>query len=127
MDAPACISLLSDLEPVRTYGKVSKVVGLIAEGKGIKAPLGAVCQLLGEEGNGKGVPAEVVGFRDDACLLMPYGDLRGISQGCLVQNTATPAAFARGQAVFGPGHRRLRQPHRQQGPHRSQALLPALR
>ncbi|MBI4804930.1 MAG: FliI/YscN family ATPase [Desulfovibrio sp.] len=101
MDAPACISLLSGLEPVRTYGKVSKVVGLIAEGKGIKAPLGAVCRLLGEGGHDEGVPAEVVGFRDDSCLLMPYGDLRGISQGCLVQNTATPPLLPVGRRFLG--------------------------
>lgn len=101
MDATACISLLSDLDPVRTYGKVSKVVGLIAEGRGIKAPLGAVCQLLGEGGKDKGVPAEVVGFRDDSCLLMPYGDLRGVSQGCLIQNTATPPLLPVGRRFLG--------------------------
>jgi flagellum-specific ATP synthase len=100
LDAGACITLLSELDPVRTYGKVSKVVGLIAEGKGIKAPLGAVCRLMGE-GDNKGVPAEVVGFRDDACLLMPYGDLRGISQGCLIQNTATPPLLPVGNRFLG--------------------------
>ena len=99
LDAPACLSLLDELDPVRTFGKVSKVVGLIAEGKGIKAPLGAVCRLM--SGDGKGVPAEVVGFRDDSCLLMPYGELRGVSQGCLIQNTATPPLLPVGNRFLG--------------------------
>ncbi|MFZ5427831.1 MAG: FliI/YscN family ATPase [Thermodesulfobacteriota bacterium] len=100
MDAAACLSLLEGLDPVRTYGKVSKVVGLIAEGKGIKAPLGAVCRMM-PPGAEDGVPAEVVGFRDDACLLMPYGDLRGVSQGCLIQNTATPPLMPVGRRFLG--------------------------
>ena len=101
LDQAACISLLQDLDPVRTYGKVSKVVGLIAEGKGIKAPLGAVCRLMPPGDSNQGVPAEVVGFRDDACLLMPYGDLRGISQGCLIQNTSTPPIIPVGNRFLG--------------------------
>uniref|UniRef100_A0A7C4AGW7 FliI/YscN family ATPase n=1 Tax=Fundidesulfovibrio putealis TaxID=270496 RepID=A0A7C4AGW7_9BACT len=102
MDASAAASFLSGLEPVRTYGKVSKVVGLIAEGKGIRAPLGAVCMLLPEGGaEDRAIPAEVVGFRDDSCLLMPYGDLRGVSQGCLIQNTATPPLMPVGKRFLG--------------------------
>ncbi len=102
MDASAAASFLSGLEPVRTYGKVSKVVGLIAEGKGIRAPLGAVCMLLPEDGaEDRAIPAEVVGFRDDSCLLMPYGDLRGVSQGCLIQNTATPPLMPVGKRFLG--------------------------
>ncbi|MFP5240441.1 MAG: FliI/YscN family ATPase [Acidobacteriota bacterium] len=103
MDAQACLSLLDGLDPVRTYGKVSKIVGLIAEGKGIKAPLGAVCQLMPEGCSEAeaGIPAEVVGFRDDSCLLMPYGDLRGIGQGCLIRNTATPPLLPVGRRFLG--------------------------
>lgn len=101
MDAQACASFLTDLDPVRTFGKVSKVVGLIAEGKGIKAPLGSVCRLMPEGREEAGLPAEVVGFRDDSCLLMPYGDLRGISPGSLIQNTATPPHMPVGRRFLG--------------------------
>ncbi len=101
LDAKACVTLLGDIEPVRTYGKVTKVVGLIAEGKGIKAPLGAVCQLLPDGRQDLAIPAEVVGFRDDACLFMPYGELRGISPGSLIQNTATPPLVPVGRRFLG--------------------------
>jgi len=102
-EAHGACSLLEQLVPVQSFGKVSKVVGLIAEGRGIKAPVGAVCQMVSEDGQGgvREVPAEVVGFRDGACLFMPYGDLRGISPGTLIRNTSTPPLFPVGDCYLG--------------------------
>jgi len=103
LDLQAAIDALRELHPVRTFGKVSKVVGLIAEGRGIKAPVGSVCELLSDNGRGgvDEVPAEVVGFRDGACLFMPYGELRGIAPGTLIRNTSTPPLFPVGNAYLG--------------------------
>jgi flagellum-specific ATP synthase len=102
VDAAGAISLLSAMQPMKTYGKVSKVVGLIAEGRGIRAPVGSVCHMLPQgEAPGTEVPAEVVGFRDGACLFMPYGDLRGISPGTLIRNTSTPPLFPVGRRYLG--------------------------
>ena len=72
LDAKSALAVLEQMRPARTYGKVSKVVGLVAEGRGIKAPIGSVCELLSDDGRGATteVPAEVVGFRDGACLFM---------------------------------------------------------
>ncbi len=101
-DTKGALALLEQMRPVRTYGKVSKVVGLIAEGRGIKAPVGSVCQLLSDDGREVvEVPAEVVGFRDGACLFMPYGDLRGIAPGTLIRNTSTPPLFPVGRRYLG--------------------------
>ena len=99
IDPKGCLNLLGSMDPCRTYGKVSKVVGLIAEGRGVKAPLGSVCNLLPEDGDP--IPAEVVGFRDGACLFMPYGDMRGISPGSLVQNLSTPPLIPVGWSMLG--------------------------
>jgi len=93
------LGLLEDLDPCQTFGKVTKVVGLIAEGHGIKAPLGSVCYLLPD--HGPSIPAEVVGFRDGACLFMPYSDMRGISPGSLIQNAATPPHMPVGYSMLG--------------------------
>ena len=41
LDPQACAKLLRAGDPVRLYGKVNKVVGLVAEGSGLRAPLGA--------------------------------------------------------------------------------------
>ena len=47
-DPKATLSLLSELSPYTTYGKVIKIVGLVAEGTGIKAPLGSLCHIQPE-------------------------------------------------------------------------------
>ncbi|MHC1712695.1 MAG: FliI/YscN family ATPase [Solidesulfovibrio sp.] len=102
LDTKSLIGLLEQMRPVQTFGKVSKVVGLIAEGRGIKAPVGSVCHLVSDDGQAvHEVPAEVVGFRDGACLFMPYGDLRGIAPGTLIKNTSTPPLFPVGRAYLG--------------------------
>ena len=101
LDPSGCISLLSGLDPCQVYGKVSKVVGLIAEGRGIKAPLGSVCRLIPDAGEAGGIPAEVVGFRDDCCLFMPYGEMRGIRPGSLIKNMTSPPLFPVGERLLG--------------------------
>ena len=89
------------LELCQTFGKITKVVGLIAEGQGIKPPVGAVCHLLPEDKNSPPIPAEVVGFRDGACLFMPYGDMRGIRPGSLIRNSVAPPHIPVGPGLLG--------------------------
>ncbi|MUM78028.1 FliI/YscN family ATPase [Pseudodesulfovibrio sp. F-1] len=97
--AKSRLGLLEQFDPCQTFGKVTKVVGLIAEGHGIRAPLGSVCHLIPE--NAKPIAAEVVGFRDGACLFMPYADMRGIGPGSLIRNAATPPHVPVGNALLG--------------------------
>lgn len=112
MDPRGCLNYLRDLDPVLTYGKVSKVVGLIAEGRGIRAPLGSVCHLLPDEFDHRtggdsaaalrdAVAAEVVGFREGAVLFMPYGDLRGVRPGSLIRNSSAPPLLPVGPRFLG--------------------------
>ena len=100
LDPRACRRLLHEANPVRLFGKVNKVVGLVAEGSGLRAPLGAVCHML-PEGDAEGVAAEVVGFRDGNLLFMPYGDMRGIRPGSLIRNTSMPPVFPVGPDLLG--------------------------
>ena len=64
-------------------GKVTRVVGLVVEVKGMRASIGDICEIE-IAGRQKRLTAEVVGFRDDLSILMPLGDLEGISPGCKV-------------------------------------------
>ena len=100
LDPQACIKLLQTSNPVRLYGKVNKVVGLVAEGSGLRAPLGAVCHML-PDGGDEGIAAEVVGFRDGNLLFMPYGDMRGIRPGSRIRNTSLPPVFPAGPGLLG--------------------------
>ena len=102
-------SILSGMSPITAYGKVNKIVGLVAEGSGIKAPLGSLCHILPEavgataqnDTADAGVAVEVVGFRDGNLLFMPYGDLRGVQPGSLVRNSSLPPVFPVGPDLLG--------------------------
>ncbi|MDR3357404.1 MAG: FliI/YscN family ATPase [Desulfovibrio sp.] len=100
LDPRTCIRLLQTSNPTRLYGKVNKVVGLVVEGSGLRAPLGAVCHLMPRDGD-DGIAAEVVGFRDGNLLFMPYGDMRGIRPGSRIRNTSLPPVFPVGPDVLG--------------------------
>ncbi len=63
-------------------GRIVKVIGLIAEAEGVGVSIGSRCKI--ENDHGRPLMAEVVGFRDDRVLLMPFGDTRGIRPGSRV-------------------------------------------
>ncbi|MCD4743022.1 MAG: FliI/YscN family ATPase [Desulfobacteraceae bacterium] len=64
---------------VRPEGRVSKVVGLVAEGDSLGLSVGSLCLIKGDYG--KETKAEVIGFKENKILLMPYGDIKGLSPG----------------------------------------------
>ena len=99
LDPRACRGVVEQIEALHSFGKVSKVVGLVAEGSGLDAPLGAVCHILPE--SGKSIAAEVVGFRDGKVLFMPYGDMRGVKPGSLIRNSSLPPVFPAGPQLLG--------------------------
>jgi flagellum-specific ATP synthase len=128
MDPKGSLRFLETIEPSKSYGKVTKVVGIIAEGRGIKAPLGSVCQLIPDEGPGKGgeeaIAAEVVGFRDGALQFMPYGELRGIRPGSLIRNTSTPPLVPVGENFLGRAIDAFGEPMDAHGPVTPAAFYP---
>jgi type III secretion protein N (ATPase) len=69
---------LLDVRPVSLVGRVTQVTGTIIRAAVADARVGQLCTLKspGDDGH---VLAEVVGFADDAALLTPLGDTRGIS------------------------------------------------
>ena len=74
---------------VRHLGKVTKVVGLTIESIGPEAKLNDLCIIKSNSSAGA-VKAEVVGFRDDRVLLMPYDNVEGVGLGSWVENTGAP-------------------------------------
>lgn len=84
---------------MRTYGRVSQVVGLVIESNGPGARVGDVCLI--ETQDGQAVRAEVVGFRNERVLLMPLGELSGIRAGCLVEATGECLRVPVGRQLLG--------------------------
>jgi flagellum-specific ATP synthase len=63
-------------------GKVTNVIGLTIEVEGIKAFVGEICTIYNEKN--QPIISEVVGFKSNKIILMPLGNLVGISPGCIV-------------------------------------------
>ncbi|WP_022851945.1 flagellar protein export ATPase FliI [Limisalsivibrio acetivorans] len=80
------LNRISKSEDVIISGKVTKIVGLTIEASGPLLGIGTRCAI---EGTGGTVLAEIIGFRDDRVLLMPYGESEGIAPGSRVYNTAS--------------------------------------
>jgi len=74
---------IEEIESVRQIGKVLKMTGLIIEGNGPHVPVGSICEIYPKD---KKIPvkAEVVGFKEERILLMPFGDPFGIGRGSTI-------------------------------------------
>ena len=81
-------------------GKVVKVVGLTVESIGPAAKLNDLCHIISGNGN-QVVNAEVVGFRDDRVLLMPYDNTTGVGPGSRVVNTGSPLMVSVNDELLG--------------------------
>ncbi len=88
----------------RTYekrlGKVAKVVGLTVESIGPSAKLNDLCHIITKDTN-QVINAEVVGFKDDRVLLMPYDQTEGVGLGSRVESTGAPLKVAVGEELLG--------------------------
>lgn len=71
----------------KVYGKIEQIVAMTVEASGIECNIGDVCKMFSKGQNKAEVLAEVVGFRDNKVLLMPYSDTDGIGYGSYVENT----------------------------------------
>lgn len=81
-----CFEKVRNLNTVEYSGKVMKVVGLTVESNGPAVNMGNICRIYPFTGDNY-VEAEVVGFKDQRVLLMPFGDMTGIGFGSRVVST----------------------------------------
>lgn len=92
--------ILRNLDTVEHSGKVMKVVGLTVESNGPAVNIGNICRIYPSVGNDF-VEAEVVGFRDQRVLLMPFGDMTGIGFGSRVVSTGQSLRVAVSDKLVG--------------------------
>ena len=81
-------------------GTVKKVVGMTIESKGPMVKMGDICKIFPHSG-GEEVLAEVVGFKDENVVLMPFGNVSGIGAGNKVVATGTEYKVAVGEGLRG--------------------------
>jgi flagellum-specific ATP synthase len=105
-DAGRYVAELRRVPVGRQVGRVTRMIGLAIECRGIAVPLG---ELLRIERGGAPLLAEMVGFKEGAAQLMPLGDADGLVPGARVtplvtRLTATCGEGLLGRVVDGLGH-----------------------
>ena len=94
------LSAVANADFIRRTGRVSQFFGLVVESTGPDVFLGELCEIYSRM-HGTPISAEVVGLKDGKVLLMPYGELRGISLGSEVIATGKPVHVPIGGALLG--------------------------
>jgi flagellum-specific ATP synthase len=89
---------LQGVSPARRGGRLSRLVGLEAEAKGLAGAIGDMVWL--GEGPDR-VPAEIVALRDDSVMVMPYGTLDGLAPGALVEPAGGRFRIRAGNGAIG--------------------------
>ncbi len=92
------VQALEPVDPFLVMGRITQVVGLVAEARGLNLPVGAGVYLHTDDGL---VLAEVVGFKGGAMLVMPYAETRGLRPGCPVSSAGSESLVRVGPALLG--------------------------
>ena len=100
---------------VKRLGRVTQVVGLTIESQGPDVRIGSSC-LIRKNKRERGTLSQVVGFRDNKILLMPLGNMEGISPGCVVEALGKPLTVKVGEKLIGRILDGLGQPMDDKGP-----------
>lgn len=103
------IQRVKQAETVSYTGKIENIVGMSIEASGGRAAIGDICRIYSGESGGQ-VLAEVVGFKNDNILLMPYANMDGISAGNFVRNTGRRLSLLAGPFLKGRVINALGQP-----------------
>jgi flagellum-specific ATP synthase len=98
------VAAIERIDPLAVSGRVSAVSGLLIETRGAltRLAVGARAEIVRRAD--APLPCEVVGFRDDCALLMPFGPVEGVAPGAeirIAQEVASvrPTLAWRGRVV----------------------------
>ncbi len=102
------VEKINNAETISYIGKIENLVGMSIEASGTRAAAGDICNILSSDTGAK-IMAEVVGFKKDRILLMPYANMSGISAGNFVRNTGrrlslTMGSFLKGRVIDALGN-----------------------
>ena len=109
------IQQVQQAQTISYTGKIENIVGMSIEASGGRAAVGDICRIYNGESGGQ-IMAEVVGFKNDRILLMPYASMSGISAGNFVRNTGRRLSLAMGPFLKGRVINALGQPIDGKGP-----------
>jgi FliI/YscN family ATPase len=99
LDLTRIRKVLAEADTVVLAGRVTRASGIMIEATLPQVAVGTACEI--RAAGGRLVPAEVVGFSGARALLMPFGEISGIGEGCPVVPKSTAAEIAVGEALLG--------------------------
>src|SRR5690554_1202632 len=91
-------SRVDEASSYSNFGYITRVVGLIIEAQGPEVSIGELCLIKHQQ---KTMRAEVVGFDNNKVLLMPIGDMEGITPGARVVATGERMTVKVGEELLG--------------------------
>ncbi|NWG14018.1 MAG: FliI/YscN family ATPase [Acidobacteria bacterium] len=99
---------LDHIDPIKTVGLVRRAVGVVVESQGPPVSVGQLCDIVGSD-RSDGIPAEVIGFKDNYVLSMPLFKVQGVKLGdkvvCRRKRPAVPVTPALlGRIIDGMGN-----------------------
>ena len=100
MDSRILCEKIKNAVTCRYFGKIDKVIGMMIESIGPECKVGDLCNIY-SQGFDKSIRAEVVGFRGNKALLMPYEEPEGIGAGALVESTGTSLKIGISEELIG--------------------------
>ncbi|MCY8353763.1 flagellar protein export ATPase FliI [Bacillus haynesii] len=95
------LECIETADSFKRYGKVKQAVGLMIESKGPECSIGDVCKIYTKGDGPKAIKAEVVGFKDQNILLMPYLEAANIAPGSIVEATGESLRVKVGSGLAG--------------------------
>jgi flagellum-specific ATP synthase len=101
MNLANLVGQISEIDSYKRYGKVKRVIGLMIESQGPESSIGDVCYIHVGLHKKRRIQAEVVGFKDENVILMPYTSIQDISPGSLVEATLKPLEIKVGDGLIG--------------------------
>ncbi len=100
MDTKKYCNVIRNTDTYSYFGKIDKVIGMMIESNGPECKVGDLCRIYGH-GSKSYIGAEVVGFRGNKVLLMPYEEPDGISSGNLVESTHSALKIGMSKNLIG--------------------------
>lgn len=93
-------NLIKNTELIKFSGRVSKLIGLTVEANGPAVEIGEVCRIYPLKDKAY-IEAEVIGFKENVVVLMPFGEMTGIGPGSKVVATGEYLTVEVGDELLG--------------------------
>ena len=106
---------LDEISTITVTGRVVKAVGLTLEATGLGVSVGQRCHIFSRRRQAI-LEGEVIGFREQRVIVMPFGPVRGIGAGDLVRYDPTSPRLLVGPHLLGRVVDGLGQPIDDKGP-----------